>query len=387
MDKIYLDYNSTTPLDPNVSKAMEPYLLQYFGNAASQTHSFGHKAKEAVHHSRKVIANSIHSRTDEIIFTSGATESINMAIKGVISASNRQKKHILTLATEHKAVLDTCKYLEELGVENTLLPVDNEGFVSTEELNDCITQDTLIVVVLHGNNEIGTIQPIEEIGKICKARDIPFFVDAAQTFGKISINVKDSSITMLAGSAHKLYGPKGIGFLYLDNEFRSRIHPLIHGGGHEMGMRSGTLNVAGIVGLGSALELISKLRDSENERIRYLIDTFINHLSLSGLEFSINGPTVNRLPGNINIGIKGVDADWLTTMLPTIAIARGSACTSETIQPSHVLRAIGLSDQDADSSIRVSVGRFTTEEEVTISANKIVEKANTYISKRATLAI
>jgi len=308
-----------------------------------------------------------------------------MAIKGIVFASNLKAKHIVTLKTEHKAVLDTCEYVRKLGVEIDYLDVDNEGYIDIGSLESHIKDHTILVAVLHGNNEIGTINPVDEIGQICQKKGVPLLVDAAQTFGKIPISLKSNSISMLAGSAHKIYGPKGVGFLYKHRSVR--LDPLIHGGGHEMGLRSGTLNVPGIVGLGAAYQLICEKRDEENNKLKMLTGLMLDILTSSDLEFFLNGPTKGRLPGNLNICLKDVDADWLTTMLPNIAMARGSACTSETIQPSHVLRAIGISDQDADSSLRISIGRFTSEDEIRSATNEIIEKSKSYISKRELLAI
>ena len=384
MEHIYLDYNSTTPIDPIVYNKMEYFFDSNYGNPSS-LHWMGVSSKKAVNKSRALIANGLGCDSNEIIFTSGATESINMAIKGIVASSNKTKKHIITFQTEHKAVLDTCDYLENNDVEVEYLTVDENGFINTNDIIDKIKKETILVTVLHGNNEIGTVQPIKIIGEICQNANVPLFVDAAQTFGKIPINVNEMGIAMMAASSHKIYGPKGIGFLYKTNKIL--IDPLIHGGGHEHGLRSGTLNVSGIVGLGEAFNRINELRERENEKMNTQINSLLESFNIAGLDYLINGPENNRIPGNINICLKGVDADWLTTMLPDIAIARGSACTSETLQPSHVLRAIGLSDEDADSSIRISLGRFTTDEEISIASNKIINKVLQYLKRKETLAI
>jgi cysteine desulfurase len=385
MDRIYLDYNSTTPVDPAVLNKMIPFFNQHHGNASSNTHIYGKEARSHVDNAKSILAKGINCHPEEIIITSGATESLNLAIKGLVYASGQEDKHIITLKTEHKAVLDTCEYISRLGVDIDLLSVNSEGLVDLDDLEKSIKESTILVAILHGNNEIGVINPIDKIGEICKNRNVPFLVDAAQTFGKIPINVKESGISMLVGSAHKIYGPKGVGFLYKHRGIM--LEPLIHGGGHEMGLRSGTLNIPGIVGLAAAYRLMFENQDYENNKLKEHAKLFIKKLKDSDINFAINGPVNKRLPGNLNICLKGIDADWLITMIPNIAIARGSACTSETIQPSHVLRSIGISDEDANSSIRISFGRFTTENEVKKAANIIVEQSKIYLSKRKALAI
>lgn len=384
-DRIYLDYNATTPIDPQIEEIISPLYSTDFGNAASSTHKYGQDAKKLVERSRMQLASGLGCELNEIIFTSGATESINMAIKGIVSASAKNKKHIITTKTEHKAVLDSCEYVEKSGVDINYLPVDRGGYVSINDFKNAIREDTILVIILHGNNEIGTIQPIMDIGQICAENNIPMLVDAAQTFGKLPISVKNSGISMLAGSAHKIYGPKGSGFLYKRGDIR--IDPLIHGGGHERGLRSGTHNVAGIVGLAMSYRLMLNNQEDEKTKLNNHADDFIKELENANLEYLINGPKKGRLPGNLNICLKGIDADWLTTMISNIAVARGSACTSETIQPSHILRAIGVSDEDANSSIRVSFGRFTTKEEVKTAAETIIKQSKIYLSKRESLAI
>ena len=385
MGQIYLDYNSTTPVDPQVLEKMIPFFNKHHGNASSVTHEIGKEAKKSFQNAKSIIARGLNCTPDEIIITSGATESLNLAIKGLVYSSGSSNKHILTLKTEHKAVIDTCDYVQRMGVAVDYLDVDKEGFVDLNQLKAAINENTILVAILHGNNEIGTINPIEKIGSICQDKNVPLLVDAAQTFGKLPIDVRSSSIAMLAGSAHKIYGPKGVGFLYKHRSVR--IEPLIHGGGHEMGLRSGTINVPGVIGLAEAFKLIHDKREDETKRINRITDQFIGYLNDSGIDFTINGPRENRLVGNLNISIKNTDADWLTTMLPNVAIARGSACTSETLQPSHVLRAIGISDDDANSAIRISFGRFTTEDEVADAAKAIAEKSKEYIAKRESLAI
>jgi len=385
MDPIFLDYNSTTPVDPEIFQKIKHLNSEQYGNPASVNHTFGQKSKKIIDNSRIQLASGIGCNTDEIIFTSGATESLNMAIKGIVTASKKNKKHIITTNIEHKAVIDSLKFVEKHGVAVEYLAVDEYGYVSLESIENAIKEETILVAILHGNNEIGTIQPISKIGMICKKFKIPFLVDAAQTFGKMNIDVKESNISMLAGSAHKIYGPKGSGFLYKKNEIQ--IDPLIHGGGHEMGLRSGTLNVFGVAGLALAFKVMIENREEEIRKLKEHTAHFIKNFKNSNLEFYINGPAHNRLPGNINFCLKGVDADWLTSMLPDIALARGSACTSETIQPSHVLRGIGLSDEHANSSLRASFGRFTTVNDINYATEKIIENVKKYLSKKKSLAI
>ena len=375
LNSIYLDNNSTTPIDPKVLAVIDAVSIADYGNAASNTHDIGKNAKSIIEKSRRTIANGLGCAADEIIFTSGATESLNLAIKGLsFIGSNKKKKHIITTNAEHKAVLDSCEWLEKNSVEIEYLAVDKNGFVSKHDIRNSIKDYTILVSVIHGNNEIGTINDIEGIGKICNDKNVPFLVDAAQTFGKIPIDVNKDAISMLAGSGHKIYGPKGVGFLYKKKDLM--IDPIIHGGGHEFGLRSGTANVSGIAGLAVAFKVMLDNQDEEKEKLYNFTKKFIAEIERSGLEFFMNGPESNRLPGNINICLKGVDADWLCTMLNNVAIARGSACTSETIQPSHVLRSIGLKDDDANSSIRVSFGRFNTIEDVNVAVSKIVAASN-----------
>ena len=385
MDRIFLDYNSTTPVDPEIFQKIKHLNTELYGNPASINHTFGRESKKLIDNSRIELASGIGCNTDEIIFTSGATESLNMAIKGIVTASKKNKKHIITTNVEHKAVIDSLEFVEKHGVEVEYLSVNEYGYASLKSIEEAIKDETLLVVTLHGNNEIGTIQPISKIGSICKKYNIPLLVDAAQTFGKLNINVKESNISILAGSAHKIYGPKGSGFLYKKSEIQ--IDPLIHGGGHEMGLRSGTLNVFGVVGLALAFKVMMENREKEIRKLKEHTEHFIGNLKKSNIEFYVNGPTDNRLPGNLNFCLKGVDADWLTSMLPDIALARGSACTSETIQPSHVLRGIGLSDEDANSSLRASFGRFTMEKDINYATEKIIDNAKKYLSKKKSLAI
>ena len=317
-EHIYLDYNATTPLDPKIAELITPLYSEKFGNAASSSHQFGRDARKLVERSRNQIAEGIGCESSEIIFTSGATEALNMAIKGIVSSSNNEIDHIITLKSEHKAVLDSCEHVAKSGVNVDYIPVDKQGYVSISEIRSRIRQETVLVVIMHGNNEIGTLQPISEIGQLCSEYRVPLLVDAAQTLGKMPIDVRKSNISMMVGSAHKIYGPKGSGFLY--KKSKVRIDPLIHGGGHEMGLRSGTHNVAGIVGLAIAFNLMQENQTEENDNYNNHTKYFLETLSDSGIEFLINGPMENRLPGNLNICLKGVNADWLTTTVPDIAI-------------------------------------------------------------------
>ena len=378
--QVYLDYNSTTPVDPEVYQAMQPYFLDSFGNASSVNHQFGVQAKAAIDHSRKIIAHAVGCRTKEIIFTGSATESINLAIKGIANSSDNPLKKIITLRSEHKAVLDTLEYMSELGVEVELLDVDEQGYIDLDNLNESIDKNTILVAILHGNNEIGTIQPIKKIGAMCEQFGIPLFVDGAQTFGKISLDVKEMNIALFAGSGHKIYGPKGVGFLYKRDDIH--IPPLLHGGGHEQGYRSGTHNIPGIVGLGKAAELALSDISGNSMMLEKLSKLFLDTIDQENIDYSINGPIINRLPGNLNLCFHGVESDWLILHTPSIAISTGSACTSETITPSHVLRAIGLKNDDINSSVRISFGNYTTEEEAVMSAKDISASVRNYIKKK-----
>jgi cysteine desulfurase len=368
---VYLDYNSTAPVDPMVLEKMIPYFSEKFGNAASKTHSFGWIAEEAVEHARTQVARLINSEKEEIIFTSGSTEAINLALKGVFENYSSKGNHIITVKTEHKAVLDTCSYLETKGAQITYLDVNREGIIDLNQLSNSITQSTILVSVMFANNETGVIQPIEEIGKICRQKKVLFFCDATQAAGKTRVDVNESQIDLMCISAHKLYGPKGIGAIYLRRKNpRVKPAPLIHGGGHEKGFRSGTLNVPAIVGFGEACESAEKKMWEEGERISKL-RTLLEQ-SLVGLgNIFINGSIRNRLHNTTNISFKGVDSNALIPGIKDIAVATGSACTSASMEPSHVLKSMGLSDDLAHSSIRFSLGRFTTEEEIKFAIEKI----------------
>jgi len=362
---VYLDNNATTPVDPRVLEAMLPYFTRYFGNAASRTHTYGWQAEEAVKLAREQVAALIGAEANEIIFTSGATESDNLAIKGVFEAYAAKGNHIITVATEHKAVLDTCKHIEKLGGEVTYLPVNAGGLIDLQQLEAAIKPTTILIAVMYANNELGVIQPIPAIGAIAKKHNVLFFSDAAQAVGKVPVNVQDDSVDILALSAHKIYAPKGVGALYVRRKNpRVRLAAQQDGGGHEKGMRSGTLNVPAIVALGKACEICSQEMTEETRRIKALRGKLENALLAIG-GTSINGDRLQRLPNTFNISFKGAEAEQLMLQLRAdIAVSSGSACTSASIEPSYVLKALGLPDEQAYSSLRFGIGRFTTEEEI-----------------------
>ena len=363
---VYMDYLATTPVDPRVMEAMVPYFLSVYGNAASRNHQFGWEAEEAVENARKSIADAIGAKPSEVIFTSGATESNNLSLAGLWEMYKEKGNHIVTLVTEHKCVLDTSEFLErEKGVDVTFLSVKEDGLVDLKELEAALREDTLLVSVMFANNEIGVLQPIAEIGKLCKERGIFFHTDAAQALGKVPINVEDLGVDLMSMSGHKVYGPKGIGALYVrKRKPRVKLKPIIHGGGHERGMRSGTLNVPAIVGFGKAVEIAIDEMEMETKRAIKLRDRLENAL-LKELEYTqINGNVKHRLPGLSNISFAYVEGEGLMMAIPDIAVSSGSACTSASLEPSYVLKALGLSDELAHSSIRFGIGRFTTENEV-----------------------
>jgi cysteine desulfurase len=371
---IYMDNQATTALDPRVLEAMLPYFTEKFGNAASRNHEFGWKAEEAVENARAQIARLIRATPREIVFTSGATESDNLAIKGVAESYRAKGHHIVTQATEHKAVLDSCKRLEKYGYEVTVLPVAHDGLINLDELRRAITPKTILLSIMYANNEIGVIQPIAEIGKIAKEHKILFHVDAVQAVGKIPVDVQRDSIDLLSISAHKLYGPKGIGALYVRRKDpKVEISPTIDGGGHERGMRSGTLNVPGIVGLGKACELCQKEMPEEGPRLARLRDKLKDAIMASLDGTGVNGSMTHRLPNNLNLSFSGVEGDALLMGINDVAVSSGSACTSAMIEPSYVLRALGVSDELSHSSIRFGLGRFNTEEEVSYVGDRVIE--------------
>ncbi|KMW73482.1 cysteine desulfurase [Photorhabdus luminescens subsp. luminescens] len=361
---IYLDNNATTPLDPDVLQAMMPYFTCAYGNAASNNHVFGWKAMEAVDNARKVISTSINAAShSDIIFTSGSTESNNLAIAGL--QYRGKKGHVITSTIEHKAVLDCCVRLESMGIEVTYLPPQSDGVVSPDSISRAIRDDTYLVSIMAANNEIGSIQKIEEIGAICKERDIPLHTDATQALGKIKFDVQRMNISLASFSAHKIYGPKGIGALYIDSRNKNiALAPLIVGGGHERGLRSGTLNVPGIVGFGRAVELSVKNLPDESMRLRYLRDLLRLYIIENVADVRINGHLTECLPGLLNVSFNGLDADSLLLELSEVALSSGSACTSANRAPSHVLKAIGLSDAQAQASVRFGLGRFNNEDEI-----------------------
>lgn len=370
---VYLDNNATTQVDPAVLDAMLPYFCEKFGNAASRSHGWGWEAEAAVDAARKQIADVIGADPKEIIFTSGATEGDNIAIKGVAAMYGDEGKHIITQATEHKAVIDPCKYLEQHGYRVTVLDVDKQGRIDLGQLADAIRDDTILVSIMHGNNEIGTIQPIAEIGKLCKERGVLFHTDACQTFGKTPIDVQEMGIDLLTCSGHKIHGPKGIGALYVRRKRpRVRCEAVIHGGGHERGMRSGTLNVPAIVGMGKAAEICLERMDTEPGRIAALRNRLENGIT-SQLDYVyVNGHPTERTCSNSNISFSYVEGESMMMGFKEIAVSSGSACTSASLEPSYVLKALGVGDDLAHSSIRFSVGRFNTEDEIDYAVERVV---------------
>jgi cysteine desulfurase len=371
---VYMDNHATTQVDPRVLDAMLPYFTEKYGNAASRNHEFGWQAEEAVENARGQIARLIHASPKEIVFSSGATESDNLALKGVAEFHRAKGNHIITQATEHKAVLDACKRLQESGCAVTYLPVDRGGRISLDDLRRAITPKTILISIMYANNEIGVVQPIPEIGKIAKKAGVLFHTDAVQAIGKIPVDVERDGIDLLSISAHKLYGPKGVGALYVRRKNpRVQLAPMIDGGGHERGLRSGTLNVPGIVGLGKACEICAKEMAEESARLAALRDK-LNDAILSRLEdTTINGSMEHRLPNNLNLSFAGVEGDALLMGINDVAISSGSACTSATLEPSHVLSALGVPEELAHSSIRFGLGRFNTAEDVDYVAGRVVE--------------
>ncbi len=371
---IYMDNHATTRMDPRVFEVMKPYFLDIFGNAASRNHSFGWEAEEAVEKARKQIADLIGATPKEIVFTSGATESNNLAIKGIAEMYAERGNHIITQATEHKAVLDTCKRLEKEGVRVTYLPVKTDGLIDLDQLRDSITDKTILITIMYANNEIGVVQPMAEIAKIAKEKGVLVHSDGVQAIGKIPVNVNKDGIDVLSLTAHKLYGPKGVGALYVRRRNpRVQITAQMDGGGHERGMRSGTLNVPGIAGLGAACEICNKEMVEETRRLKFLRDKLKDRLMNDLDETYINGSWEHRLPHNLNISFAYVEGESLLMGINDIAVSSGSACTSATLEPSYVLKALGAGDDLAHSSIRFGIGRFNTEEEVDYVGNKVAE--------------
>ena len=375
---IYMDYHATTPVDPRVLEAMLPYFTEHFGNAASRNHPFGWEAEEAVEVARKQVADLIGANPKEIIFTSGATESNNLAIKGVAEMYREKGNHIITCVTEHKAVIDTCKKLEKLGGRVTYLPVQKDGRIDLDDLRAAITDKTILITIMTANNEIGVMQPIAEIGAIAKEKGILFHTDAVQAVGKVPFSVNDAKVDLISMSAHKMYGPKGVGALFVRRRNpRVLLAEQINGGGHERGMRSGTLNVPGIVGLGKAAELARTEMAAESERLRQLRDRLNEKLHANLDELYINGSMEHRLPHNLNVSFAYVEGESLLMGINDVAVSSGSACTSASLEPSYVLKALGAGDDLAHSSIRFGLGRWTTDEEV----DYVVEKLTTVVRR------
>jgi len=370
---IYLDYNATTPVDPKVVEAMMPFFTESFGNAASRNHSFGWQVEQVVEDARKSIGNAIGAGGKEIVFTSGATESDNLAILGVAEFYQQKGKHIITSPIEHKAVIDPFHALEQRGYEITFLDVDKHGCIDLKQLEDHIREDTILVSLMAGNNEIGTLNPLKEIGEITRGKGVLFHTDATQGVGKIPIDVEEMNIDLLSMSAHKIYGPKGMGALYVRRKKpRVRLSPIMFGGGHERGMRSGTLNVTGIVGFAKSLELALDEMASEAERLTGLRQRLYERLSSELDYIFLNGHPTDRLPNNLNLSFGYVEGESLMMGVSELAVSSGSACTSASLEPSYVLRALGVGDDLAHSSIRFGMGRFTTVEEVDYAAEQMV---------------
>ncbi|WP_322051424.1 IscS subfamily cysteine desulfurase [Paraburkholderia bannensis] len=370
---IYMDYSATTPIDPRVVDKMIPYLREQFGNPASRSHAYGWDAERAVEEAREQVAALVNADPREIIWTSGATESDNLAIKGAAHFYKSKGKHIITVKTEHKAVLDTCRELEREGYEVTYLSVKDDGLIDLDAFKAAIRPDTILVSVMHVNNEIGVIQDIETIGEICREKGIIFHVDAAQSTGKAPIDLQKLKVDLMSFSAHKTYGPKGIGALYVRRKPRIRIEAQMHGGGHERGMRSGTLATHQIVGMGEAFRIAREEMATENERVRMLRDRLLKGLSEIE-ETYVNGDMEKRVPHNLNISFNFVEGESLIMAVKDVAVSSGSACTSASLEPSYVLRALGRNDELAHSSIRFTVGRFTTEQDVDYVINLLKTK-------------
>jgi cysteine desulfurase len=370
---IYLDYSATTPVDPRVAGKMIPYLTEHFGNPASRSHAFGWEAEKAVEEAREQVAALVNADSKEIIWTSGATESNNLAIKGAAHFYRSKGKHILTLKTEHKAVLDAVRELEREGFEATYLDVQENGLVDLEAFKAALRPDTIVVSVMFVNNEVGVIQPIAQIGEICRDKGIIFHVDAAQATGKVQVDLQALKVDLMSFSAHKTYGPKGVGALYVRRKPRVRLEAQMHGGGHERGLRSGTLAPHQIVGMGEAFRIAREEMATENERIRTLRDKLMKGLQDIDATF-VNGDVEQRVPHNLNISFAYVEGESLIMAIKDVAVSSGSACTSASLEPSYVLRALGRNDELAHSSIRFTIGRFTTEEEIDFTIDLLHRK-------------
>ena len=374
---VYLDYSATTPVDPRVAAKMIPWLTEHFGNPASRSHAYGWEAEKAVEDAREEVAALVGADSKEIIWTSGATESNNLAIKGAAHFyAGTKGKHIITVSTEHKAVLDTVKELERQGFEATYLTPQENGLITVEQFKAALRPDTVVASVMAVNNEIGVIQPIAELGEICREKGVMFHVDAAQATGKMPIDLSKLKVDLMSFCAHKTYGPKGIGALYVRRKPRVRLTPQLDGGGHERGMRSGTLNVPGIVGLGAAAELAQKEMAADSVRIKGLRDRLNQRITSRVSHVVLNGHVEKRLPGNLNLSFAYVEGESMLMALKDVAVSSGSACTSASLEPSYVLRALGIGDELAHSSIRFGLGRFTTQEEVDYVADLVVSKVD-----------
>jgi len=373
---VYMDHQTTTPVDRDVLEAMMPYLTDQFGDPSSRSHAWGWAAEEAVDRAREQIAMLVGALPEEIFFTSGATESDNLALKGVAHAYQEQGRHIVTQQTEHRAILDSCRRLEQEGFTITYLPVDHDGLVDPEAVRQALTSQTILVSIMHANNEVGTIQPLAEIGEIVKGRGILFHSDAVQTVGKIDCQVDDLQLDLMSISAHKMYGPKGVGALYVrkTRPHRIKVTPLFEGGGHERGLRSGSLNVPGIVGLGKACEVCDRLWREEGERLTCLRERFVAGIRQGLNHTYLNGHPTQRLPNNLNFSFAGVDGEALIMGMTEVACSSGSACTSTTLEPSYVLKAMGLADALVHASIRFGLGRWTTQEEVDYTVQTVVSR-------------
>jgi cysteine desulfurase len=369
-----MDHHATTPMDPQVLEAMLPYLREEFGNAASKSHAFGWRAEEAVEEGRESVASLIHAGAREIVFTSGATESNNLALFGAAEAHAGRGKHLITGQTEHRAVLDPCRRLEALGWEVTYLPVDRYGRIAVEEVRNALSERTVLISLMAANNEVGTLHPIADVGRLAKEKGVLFHCDAAQAVGKIPLDVEAMGIDLLSLSAHKLYGPKGVGALYVRKRGpRVRLTPRIYGGGHERGLRSGTLNVPGIVGFGKACDIAAHVMAEESGRLKALRDRLHQRIASELEQVVLNGHPEERLPNNLNLSFAYVEGESLMMAMDGIAVSSGSACTSASLEPSHVLRAMGISDEMAHTSIRFGLGRFNTREEVEQVASAVVQ--------------
>ncbi|HKE22311.1 MAG TPA: IscS subfamily cysteine desulfurase [Bryobacteraceae bacterium] len=371
---VYLDYHATTPVDPRVLEAMLPYFSERFGNAASRSHRFGWEAEKAVEQARRRIAALAGALPREIVFTSGATESVNLALKGVMEAYRQRGNHLITMATEHKAVLDTVRRLERSGFAVTVLPCRPDGLLDPDCLERALRPATVLVSLMHANNEIGTIQPVAAVGELCRRHGVLFHCDAAQSFGKVPVNVAADKIDLLSVSGHKIYGPKGVGALYVRRQRGAvALAAQMDGGGHESGFRSGTLNVPAIVGFGEACSIAASAMNTEAARLGKLRSRLLERLFGTLVGVALNGTMEHRLAGNLNLRFEGIDAEALLMSMPDIALSTGSACSSASVEPSHVLRALGLSEAEARSSVRVGLGRFNTEEEIDYAAGRTAE--------------